>query len=109
MSHRRLPAGAVLVLRVFADPLRVAPGTDVTATLTGSDPGQALPPWSARVRFPTSAVGEPIAEAGLRRGAVLWSERRIVLPVATSATSLTITGPITGAIDVVGVESVSTR
>ena len=109
LSHRRLPAGAVLVLRVFADPLRVAPGTDVTATLTGSDPGQALPPWSARVRFPTSAVGEPIAEAGLRRGAVLWSELRIVLPVATSATSLTITGPITGALDVVGVESVSTR
>ena len=109
LSHRRLPAGAVLVLRAFADRLSVGPGSDITATVTGSDPGQALPPWSAQVRFPTATLGEPIAEAGLRRGAVLWSERRIVLPVATSATSLTITGPITGALDVVGVESVSTR
>ena len=109
LSHRRLPAGAVLVLRAFADPLSVGPGSAITATVTGSDPGQALPPWSAQVRFPTAALGEPIAEAGLRRGAVLWSERRIVLPAATSMTTLTITGPASGALDVVGVESVSTR
>lgn len=109
VSHRRLPAGAVLVVRAFADPLSVVPGTDITATVTGSDPGQALPPWSAQVRFPVAAIGEPIAEAGLRRGAVLWSERRIVLPSATSATTLTITGPSNGALDVVGIEAVTTR
>ncbi len=109
LSHRRLPAGAVLVVRAFADPLSVAPSADVTATVTGSDPGQALPPWSAQVRFPAASVGAPIAEAGLRRGAVLWSERRIVLPSATSATTLTITGPGNGALDVVGIEAVTTR
>ncbi len=109
VSHRRLPAGAVLVVRAFVDPLSVAPGTDIAATVTGSDPGQALPPWSAQLRFPAASVGAPIAEAGLRRGAVLWSERRIVLPSATSATTLTITGPVPGALDVVGIESVATR
>ncbi len=109
VSHRRLPAQAVLVLRVFADPLSVAAGTAVTATVTGSDPGQALPPWTAQVRFQVASIGEPIAEAGLRRGAVLWSERRIVLPSATSATTLTITGPSTGALDIVGIEAVTTR
>ncbi len=108
VSHRRLPAGAVLVVRAFADPLSTATGTDVMATVTGSDPGQALPPWSARLRFPVAVIGQPIAEAGLRRGAVLWSERRIVLPSATSATTLTITGPGNGALDVVGIEAVMT-
>ena len=109
LSHRRLPAGAVLVVRAFADPFAVAPGTDITATVMGSDPGQAQPPWFAQIRIPAALIGEPIAEAGLRRGAVLWSERRIVLPAATSATTLTITGPASGALDVVGIEAVTTR
>lgn len=109
LSHRRLPAGTVLVVRAFADPLGGVAGADVTATVTGSDPGQALAPWSLRLRFPVAAIGEPVAEAGLRRGAVLWSERRIVLPSVTSATTLTITGPVSGALDVVGIEAVSPR
>jgi hypothetical protein len=108
LSHGRLPAGTVLILRAFADPLSVAPGTDITAMVTGSDPGQAGPPWSVLVRFPAASIGGPIAGAGLRRGAVLWSERRIVLPFSMSVFSLTMTGPITGALDIVGIEAVTT-
>ncbi len=107
LSHRRLPAGGILVLRLFVDPLSVAPDSEMIAVVSGSDPGQARPGWSTEVRWPTARLSEPIAEAGLRRGVVLWSERRIVLPADSSSTSVTIRSPDRGAIDVVGIEFVS--
>ncbi len=109
LSHQRLAAGSVLLVRMFADPLSIGPRTEVTAILTGSDTTQTKPTWSRLVRFPAASIGAPITETGLRRGAVLWSERRIVIPSDTSATTFTITGPSKGALDVVGIEAVIIR
>lgn len=110
LSHPRLAAGSVLVLRAFANPLSIGSGTEVTALVTGTDPAtREQPAWSKSVRFPAASIGEPITDAGLRRGAVLWSEHRIVLPSPTSVTTLTITGPSIGALDIVGIEAVITR
>lgn len=108
LSHQRLSAGTVLVIRAFADPLSFKPGAEVTATLTGTSSESPQQVWLMRLRFPVDAVGEPITDSGLRRGAVLWSERRIVIPSATGSTTLTINGPTSGALDIVGIEAVIT-
>ncbi len=80
----------------------------MTATLTGTSSESPQQVWLMRLRFPVDAVGEPITDSGLRRGAVLWSERRIVIPSATGSTTLTINGPTSGALDIVGIEAVIT-
>jgi dienelactone hydrolase len=89
---------AVLVLRVIADPLSLPAGVSVRLRVAAGS-------WASDLTIPVPTVGDPIPPSGVRRGAVLWSERRVVLP-PTSEVEITVESPGAGAVEVVGIDLV---
>ncbi len=86
-----------LVLRLYADPVATAPG-EVLLSVTDTSG------WSSTFSVTVPTVGEPIGDLDVRRGAVLWSERRVTIPTGLSSVTLSIIGPSSGAIDLVGAD-----
>ena len=100
-------AGKVLVLRVFVDPAdtRVGAGP-VALQLTGRN--GTTPSWSKDVTLSVTPVG--VVDTGAyvaRRGALLWSERRIPLDQPTTSLTLTARSPDAGSLLLVGLEAVT--
>jgi dienelactone hydrolase len=95
-------AGGVLVLRAWADPLDVAGPGELVLRITGDGPGGS---WSRAVTLTVPRVGAPVSGTTVRRGAVLWSERRLVLPGATTSITLAPADPrVAGGFDLVGID-----
>ena len=94
---------SVLVVRLYADPL-VTPAGQVMVEVKESRPG--FPVVSHTVDIPIPVVGEPVSELGVRRGAILWSERRLVVASGTDTIVLSVLSPDVGALDLVGIDLV---
>ncbi len=98
-------AGAVVVLRLYADPLDIDPAVGVVELrVTGDGPSGT---WSRNVSVPVSPVGDPLAGTTVRRGALLWSERRLVLPARTATLSLAVVTPSAGSVGLLGIDLVA--
>jgi dienelactone hydrolase len=101
--------GTVLVLRAFADPFSNPGATAVAVRVAASNLATTAEGWISEWEIPVATVGPPIGSTSVRRGAVLWSERRVVLPAGTITIELRMVGPAAGALDLVGVDLVTSR
>ena len=100
-------AGKVLVLRAFVDPADTRVGAGPVALQVTGRNGTS-PSWSRDVTLAVTPVG--IADTGAyvaRRGALLWSERRIMLDQPTTSLTLTARSPDAGSLLLVSLEVVA--
>ena len=97
----------MLVVRLLPDPIdeRLGGGPVVIA-LNGLLRSGSV--WNAEIVLPVSAVGDvPDSPFPAKRGALLWSERRLALTGPLAALTLTVTSPRAGSVLLVGAEVVT--
>ncbi len=99
--------GTVLVIRAFADPLANPNRGSVGLVVSGQADATSAPTWVRNIDIDIAPVGAPMTGAGIRRGTVLWSERRFVIPDSSRMIQIRMVSDSAGSIDLVGVELVA--